>query len=129
MTFFVFTCVCLAGRKQNVFLHRIGTYSLGVKNVFSSHDTSGLQHTIGIINQETIKDKDTTNCVSVTLYTLSSSENINLTHTTISASPVFQYVVASPHPLSPWPSPCWSGAGAQRKGVSGWAWEACVQRG
>lgn len=32
-------------------------------------------------------------------------------------------------PLSPWPSPCSSGAGAQRKGVSGWGWGACVRRG
>lgn len=35
----------------------------------------------------------------------------------------------SPPPLSPWPSPCLSGAGARRKGVWGWVWGACVRRG
>ncbi len=74
--------------------------------------------------KEIIKDEDSTNCASVTLYTLSFSETLIPAHTAISGSPASHV-----GPLSPLPSPCLSGVGAQRKGVSGWAWEACVQRG
>lgn len=59
----------------------------------------------------------TLNTVSITLYT-----------PFLPQAAILGPFLLSP-PLSPWPSPCLSGAGAQRKGVWGWAWGACVRRG
>lgn len=77
------------------------------------------------VHEEVKKQRSFSSSINQSIMRYSKTKTPKTVSTHLGSFPV-EYPTS---PLSPWPSPCLSGAGAQRKGVWGWVWGACVRRG